>query len=192
MRGQLSAVVVVFAGLMLLLLVLMRGASEPVEAPLSFAEYASLEPSPSAPSLRRVPTAQMAPKVRLPEPRARRARSPREFKRSLLEVLDGDLPAWQDCLTDDTTDGVVRVRLIAAHDETPAPVIETADIDHDESTIADPKFRECLRQAALAMVFETLPDDVNAVAIGYAVRVANGAIAGSEGREFSYLRDEAR
>jgi hypothetical protein len=113
----------------------------------------------------------------------------------MLDALSASEPAWQDCVTtlsSPVPDGKITVRLIAAHDETDRPVIETASVDHDHSTIADEALRECLRRTALDIAFESLPTNVPAVAVGFAIRVENGAVAGSEEREFSYLIDAAR
>jgi len=127
---------------------------------------------------------------------SQRSLSPaRRFKKQLLDVLDTALPDWQRCIADISepiADGAVTVRFIAAPDAADASevVIETADIDHDDTTIKHERLRQCFLEATAAMELYVIPDGVDAIAVGFAIRVENNAVAGTDSREFSFLRDD--
>jgi len=126
----------------------------------------------------------------------------RVFKAELLEQLAEAEPLWEQCLhetvdTSDYMDGHATVRFIIAARgdsaitaaEPPGAVVELSEIDDEYTTITNAEFLECVRHSTGAMSFGALPDEVDAIAIGFQLVVENGAIAGSGGREFSLLRD---
>ncbi len=121
--------------------------------------------------------------------------TPRSFKRALLGQLSELDPILTACVSEAAARtpglaGTVRVRFIYANGDAGGVVMELSEVDHEGTTIDDQALHACIAAAPREMDLPRLRADVDAISVGFGVSVVDGAYAGTEGREFSFLRDD--